>query len=92
MLRGLGCEIVFFPFPLSFGPMHPKHAPTSTLLLPTRDGLHELHVAEYGAPGGTPIVYLHGGPGGGTPPDVPRLFDPAVFRLVTFDQLSLIHI
>ena len=66
--------------------MHPKHAPTSTLLLPTRDGLHELHVAEYGASGGTPIVYLHGGPGGGTPPDVPRLFDPAVFRLVTFDQ------
>ena len=33
-----------------------------------------------------PIVYLHGGPGGGIPPDAPRLFDPETFHIVVFDQ------
>ena len=47
---------------------------------------HVLHVTEYGTPDGIPIVYLHGGPGGGTPPDARRLFDPERFRVVLFDQ------
>jgi proline iminopeptidase len=65
---------------------HRRSAPLRTHSLRTLDGLHELHVAEYGAAGGAPVLYLHGGPGGGTPPDTPRLFDPDVFRLVTIDQ------
>ena len=52
----------------------------------TGDGQHVLRVKEYGSPAGEPVVYLHGGPGGGTPPDLPRLFDPGTFRLVAFDQ------
>ena len=46
---------------------------------------HTLSVREWGN-GPTPVVYLHGGPGGGTPPDICKLFDPEQFRLVAFDQ------
>jgi proline iminopeptidase len=31
-------------------------------------------------------VFLHGGPGGGTNPKCRRFFDPAVYRIVLFDQ------
>ena len=47
---------------------------------------HELSVREYGSPSGAPVVYLHGGPGGSTPPDLPRLFDPELWRVVCIDQ------
>ena len=39
-----------------------------------------------GNPAGKPAVALHGGPGGGSSPGRRRLFDPAVYRLVQFDQ------
>ena len=32
------------------------------------------------------MVFLHGGPGGGTEPKQRRFFDPAVYRIVLFDQ------
>ena len=32
------------------------------------------------------VLLLHGGPGGGTPPRMPRLFDPARWHVVTMDQ------
>ena len=32
------------------------------------------------------ILLLHGGPGGGTAPRMPRLFDPARWHVVTMDQ------
>ena len=60
-------------------------APRATHEVPVLEG-HVLHVTEYGTPDGIPIVYLHGGPGGGTPPDARRLFDPERFRVVLFDQ------
>ena len=66
--------------------LHRKAPPIRTHSLQTADGLHVLHVAEYGSENGTPVIYLHGGPGGGTPPDAPRLFDPETFRLTVFDQ------
>ena len=47
---------------------------------------HILRVREYGSPSGLPLVYLHGGPGGTTPPRVAQLVDPAMWRLFTFDQ------
>ncbi len=49
-------------------------------------GGHELHVEESGSPDGTPVVFVHGGPGGGTSPDQRRFFDPAAYRIVLFDQ------
>ncbi|MCP4382031.1 MAG: prolyl aminopeptidase [Hyphomicrobiales bacterium] len=48
--------------------------------------LHELHIAEYGNPDGKPVVLLHGGPGAGTNPTMARFHDPAVYRIVMFDQ------
>jgi proline iminopeptidase len=32
------------------------------------------------------VVFLHGGPGGGTEPKHRRFFDPALYRIVLFDQ------
>ena len=48
--------------------------------------LHTLYYELSGSPGGTPVVFLHGGPGGGTVPDHRRFFDPAAYRIVVFDQ------
>ncbi|WP_067822877.1 prolyl aminopeptidase [Nocardia inohanensis] len=39
-----------------------------------------------GNPEGKPVVFLHGGPGGGTAPFHRRFFDPAAYRIVLFDQ------
>lgn len=47
---------------------------------------HNLYVEEAGNPRGKPIVFLHGGPGGGIDADHRRYFDPAKWRIVLFDQ------
>ncbi|MDE0579894.1 MAG: prolyl aminopeptidase [bacterium] len=39
-----------------------------------------------GNPSGKPAVVLHGGPGSGCTPTHRRLFDPALYRIVLFDQ------
>ena len=48
--------------------------------------LHRIYYAEYGNPHGMPVVFLHGGPGGGSQPDYARYFDPKKWRIVLFDQ------
>ena len=48
--------------------------------------LHELYFEESGNPAGKPVVFLHGGPGGGTSPAMRRFFDPQRYRIVLFDQ------
>jgi proline iminopeptidase len=48
--------------------------------------VHTLHYEVCGSPTGTPVVFLHGGPGGGTTADHRRFFDPAAYRIVLFDQ------
>jgi proline iminopeptidase len=35
---------------------------------------------------GKPVVFVHGGPGGGTSPEQRRFFDPTRYRIVLFDQ------
>jgi len=50
------------------------------------DPLHVLYVEECGNPRGLPVVFVHGGPGGGCTPDNRRFFDPARYRIVLFDQ------
>lgn len=47
---------------------------------------HTLYVEEAGNPTGTPVVFLHGGPGGGISPRHRRLFDPTRYRIILFDQ------
>ena len=48
--------------------------------------LHRIYYAEYGNPEGRPVVFLHGGPGGGCQPSYARYFDPQKWRIVLFDQ------
>jgi len=59
--------------------------PDETGLLDVGDG-HRVYWETVGNPGGTPAVYLHGGPGSGLTPFARRYFDPAGYRAVLFDQ------
>ena len=54
-------------------------------MLDVGDG-HQVYWEVSGNPDGKPVVFLHGGPGGGTSPLQRRLFDPAAYRIVLFDQ------
>lgn len=49
-------------------------------------GTHEVYWEVSGNPIGKPVVFVHGGPGGGTDPAQRRFFDPEVYRIVLFDQ------
>ena len=48
--------------------------------------LHELYIEESGNPQGKPVVFVHGGPGGGTEPWQRGFFNPEQYRIVLFDQ------
>jgi proline iminopeptidase len=50
------------------------------------DAPHRMYWEESGNPNGVPVVFLHGGPGAGATPAHRRFFDPAVYRIVIFDQ------
>jgi proline iminopeptidase len=49
-------------------------------------GLHELYYEEVGNPEGSPILFVHGGPGGGIEESHRRYYDPKHFRIILFDQ------
>lgn len=72
--------------------MQPKHninADQHTikeLSLTTNDGQHILYAQLWGNPEGTPIIYLHGGPGSGCSDSHKQLFDPKKHFVVFFDQ------
>ncbi len=53
--------------------------------LKVTDG-HELYYEESGNPQGRPVVFLHGGPGGGSDPKQRRFFHPRKYRIINFDQ------
>jgi hypothetical protein len=48
--------------------------------------VHSIHYEEYGNPRGKPVLFVHGGPGGGTVPAMARFFDPAAYRIILVDQ------
>jgi proline iminopeptidase len=48
--------------------------------------VHELYWEESGNPEGRPVVFLHGGPGGGSDGKYRRFFHPERYRIVQFDQ------
>ncbi len=50
------------------------------------DPQHRLYVEESGNPQGIPVLFVHGGPGGGTSPQHRCFFDPERYRIVLFDQ------
>ncbi len=61
-------------------------------LEPSRTGFldvdppHRIYWEECGNPNGTPILFLHGGPGAGCSPAHRTFFDPAHYRIFLFDQ------
>jgi proline iminopeptidase len=65
--------------------LHPPVEPFAAGRLDVGDG-HEIHWELCGNPAGRPAVFLHGGPGSGCTPDQRRLFDPAQYCAVLFDQ------
>jgi proline iminopeptidase len=48
--------------------------------------IHDIYYKQCGNPDGQPVVFLHGGPGGGIIADYRRFFDPEAYRIVLFDQ------
>ncbi|EGD55780.1 prolyl aminopeptidase [Gordonia neofelifaecis] len=46
----------------------------------------EIYWEASGNPDGKPVVFVHGGPGGGTSPKQRQFFDPARYRIILFDQ------
>ncbi|MGQ9837662.1 MAG: prolyl aminopeptidase [Cyanobacteriota bacterium] len=48
--------------------------------------LHTLYYEQCGDPAGKPVVFLHGGPGGGIDPIHRQYFHPQRWRVVLFDQ------
>jgi proline iminopeptidase len=50
------------------------------------DDLHTMYWEESGSPTGIPVLFLHGGPGGGASPRARQFFDPWHYRIVVFDQ------
>ncbi|MDL2717431.1 MAG: prolyl aminopeptidase [Acidobacteriota bacterium] len=74
---------------------HPVKDPVNWLyppIEPIRQGMlavsdvHTLYFEVSGNPKGKPVVFLHGGPGGGSDPKVRRFFHPEKYRIVMFDQ------
>jgi proline iminopeptidase len=47
---------------------------------------HSMHWEVCGDPDGVPLVFLHGGPGGGSLPHHRRFYDPRFWRIVLYDQ------
>lgn len=64
---------------------YPEIEVTQSGMLKVSD-LHTLYWEECGNPKGKPIVFLHGGPGGGIDPTYRRFFDPKAYRIILFDQ------
>ncbi|MBP48101.1 MAG: prolyl aminopeptidase [Myxococcales bacterium] len=49
-------------------------------------GVHQVYWERSGNPKGVPVIFVHGGPGGGCSPWNRRLFDPAHWNVTLFDQ------
>ncbi|MCR9204472.1 MAG: prolyl aminopeptidase [Halobacteriovoraceae bacterium] len=65
--------------------LYPEIEPYHTDLLPVSD-IHTLYVEQAGNPEGRPVVFLHGGPGGGCSTQYRRYFNPEKWRIILFDQ------
>ena len=65
--------------------LYPPLEPYQEGMLPVGDG-QRIYWEQSGNPDGKPVVFLHGGPGGGTAAWHRRFFDPERYRIVLFDQ------
>jgi proline iminopeptidase len=65
--------------------LHPELEPYASGRLPL-DAVHTMHWEACGNATGVPLVFLHGGPGGGCLPHHRRYYDPAFWNVVLYDQ------
>ncbi len=65
--------------------LFPNIEPFNTFHLPVSD-LHTIYVEESGNKNGKPVIFLHGGPGGGVDPKYRRYFNPDKWHIIMFDQ------
>jgi proline iminopeptidase len=65
--------------------LYPAFEPYQTGMLDVGDG-HRLYWELSGNPDGKPVVFLHGGPGGGSSRDHRRQFNPDKYKILVFDQ------
>ena len=65
--------------------LFPEIEPFHHSFINTGNG-HNIYVEQSGNPNGQAIIFLHGGPGGGTGPKQRRFFDPEHYRIILFDQ------
>jgi len=65
--------------------VYPPCEPYATGILPV-GAIHRLYYEECGNPAGVPVLFVHGGPGAGCDAWNRRLFDPAAYRIILFDQ------
>lgn len=71
--------------PTTLRELYPPIEPYRTGFLKVSD-LHTIYYEEVGNPKGKPVVFLHGGPGGGIEPQHRQYFNPKKWRVVLFDQ------
>lgn len=65
--------------------LYPVIEPFDQRMIEVGDG-HSVYYEQCGNPDGIPVLVCHGGPGGGCSPAMRRYFDPAVYRVILFDQ------
>jgi proline iminopeptidase len=65
--------------------LYPEIDPYETGHLDVGNG-HSLYWELCGNPDGKAVVFLHGGPGGGSSPDHRRQFNPDKYKILVFDQ------
>lgn len=65
--------------------LYPELEPFAHGMMDVGDG-HQIYWERCGTKGAKPAVFLHGGPGGGCSPAHRRLFDPALYDIMLFDQ------
>jgi len=65
--------------------LYPEIEPYETGYMPT-EGKHQIYYEQSGNPQGIPVVVVHGGPGGGTSPNLRGYFNPQAYRIILFDQ------
>mmetsp|Transcript_35400 Transcript_35400/g.92625 ORF Transcript_35400/g.92625 Transcript_35400/m.92625 type:complete len:372 (+) Transcript_35400:47-1162(+) len=65
--------------------LYPPIEPFVTGMLPVSD-VHTIYYEISGNKNGEPVLFLHGGPGGGAGPNDRRYFDPTFYKIILIDQ------